>query len=112
MKDEITTEFEQKEKRLIDLCTEIAAILRQSDRSRSASEAAELETAAHDLRLAVTIEDKREIVATIKSRFHKEGIFDWGPPGMKWEDWRAKADELHDLVWIYQEAKYSGQWRN
>jgi hypothetical protein len=111
MTDNITKDFVEKEKRLIGLCSEIAAILRQSDHW-SAVEAERFETAAHDLSLAETIEDKREIVRSIKNGFQKEGIFDCGPSGKKWEDWCTKADELYDLVWIFQEAKYSQMWRH
>jgi len=111
MKGKIAQEFMRKEKRLIDLCTEIARILRQSGRWSDLLVAEDLESTARDLSIAQTIDEKKEIVSSIKNGFHKEGIFDWGPHNMEWKEWRAKVDELYDLIWIYQEARYSDLWK-
>lgn len=78
MKGKIAQEFMRKEKRLIDLCTEIARILRQSGRWSDLLMAEDLESTARDLSIAQTIDEKKEIVSSIKNGFHKEGIFDWG----------------------------------
>jgi hypothetical protein len=110
MTDEISLEFVRKEKRLIDLCKEIAVILNDSDR-QYVSEIESLESVVQQLPFAQTIEDKREIASIIKSKFHKEGIFDWEPSNINFENWRAKVEELYDLVWIYQESKYSHVWK-
>jgi hypothetical protein len=107
MTDEIREEFRQKERLLIDLCAQIANVLRQSKRQMDLNAAQTLEAASSALRTANHIEEKREIISTVKQVFHKEGVFDLGPSGVSWDDWRAMGDEIFGLVWIYQEAKYS-----